>query len=162
MTVVSNTSPLLFLAKIDRLGLLPELYGQLVIPEAVVDEVEAKSTTDTDRIRHWKHQSRIEVRPAPVAIREHLPSDLGAGEQGAIALGLDIQSDLVLLDDQEGRRLARRHELAVTGTIGVLVEAHERGAVASLQQELDRLVDAGLWISEAFYERLLEDIDDSP
>jgi len=85
---------------------------------------------------------------------------MGPGERTAIALGLELDPDLVLLDDQEGRRIARAHDLTVTGTIGVLVEAREQEHVTSLRRELDRLVDAGLWIGEAFYERLVEEFDE--
>jgi len=162
MTVVSNTSPLIFLVKIDRLPLLSALYEQIVIPRAVIEEIESKSTADTRRIRRWRDQSGIYVRSAPVAALEQLPSDVGSGERAVIALGLDLGPDLVLLDDQEGRRIARDHQLTVKGTIGVLVEAREAGHIASLRSELNRLVDAGLWISEAFYDRLVSEFGEDP
>jgi len=61
----------------------------------------------------------------------------------------------VILDDQEGRRVACERDLSITGTVGVLVEARERGLIPSLRQELDRLIEAGMWIHEAFYHRIL-------
>ena len=85
-----------------------------------------------------------------------LPVDLGPGEREAIALALETAADLVVLDDQAGRRLARARGLQVTGTVGVLVEARARGLLPALRPELDRLRAAGLWLAEAFYQRLCQ------
>ncbi len=63
----------------------------------------------------------------------------------------------MILDDQEGRRVACERGLSITGTVGVLVEARERGLIPSLRQELDRLIEAGMWIREAFYHRILQE-----
>ncbi|MCS3827466.1 hypothetical protein GGP85_002936 [Salinibacter ruber] len=73
---------------------------------------------------------------------------MGAGERAAIAIARDLGADLVVLDDERGRKEARRHGLNVTGAIGVLIEAKERALVSSMRSELDRLVEAGLWIDE--------------
>jgi len=142
--IVSNTSPLIFLAKIDRLALLSALYGQAIIPQAVIDDIEAKETADTERIRGWRNRSSARDQSATATVQKQLPSDMGSGERAAIGLGLELGLDLVLLDDQEGRRVARTHDLTVTGTIGGLVEDHGQGHITSLRRELDRLVDARL------------------
>lgn len=83
--------------------------------------------------------------------------DLGSGEREAIALAIETRADLVVLDDQKGRRVARERGLSVTGTIGVLVEARERGVIPSIRHELDRLIEAGIWLDEAFYHRILKE-----
>lgn len=83
--------------------------------------------------------------------------DLGSGEREAIALAIETRADLVVLDDQKGRRVARERGLSVTGTIGVLVEAREGGVIPSIRHELDRLIEAGIWLDEAFYHRILKE-----
>jgi predicted nucleic acid-binding protein len=156
MTVVCNTSPLLVLAKIQRLGLLTQLYARLVIPGAVVDEVGAKAAAAAAQIQALVATPRVTVQRATPQTLAGLPVDLGPGEREAIALALEIAADLVVLDDQVGRRLARARGLQVTGTVGVLVEAWSRGLLPALRPELDRLRDAGLWLADAFYQRLCQ------
>jgi uncharacterized protein len=156
MTVVCNTSPLLVLAKIQRLGLLTQLYARLVIPGAVVDEVGAKADDAAAQIQALVATPPVTVQRATPPTLAGLPVDLGPGEREAIALALEIAADLVVLDDQVGRRLARARGLQVTGTVGVLVEARSRGLLPALRPELDRLRDAGLWLADAFYQRLCQ------
>ncbi|WP_423824458.1 DUF3368 domain-containing protein [Salinibacter ruber] len=60
-------------------------------------------------------------------------------------------------DDERGRKEARRHGLNVTGATGVLIEAKERALISSMRSELDRLVEAGLWIDESLYDRVLRE-----
>ena len=158
MTVTCDTSPLLVLAKTERLELLGTLYDAVWIPSAVLEEVTDPDRSDSRTIRQWTgNESSVTVHPVAKAVRESIPEDLGEGERAAIALAVARGADLVILDDQEGRRAARAEGLAVTGTIGVLIEAREAGHIDSLRVALDQAVDAGLWISETFYERILRE-----
>jgi predicted nucleic acid-binding protein len=118
-----------------------------VIPGAVVDEGGAKADDAAAQI-----QALVATPPTLAG----LPVDLGPGEREAIALALEIAADLVVLDDQVGRRLARARGLQVTGTVGVLIEARSRGLLPVLRPELDRLRAAGLWLADAFYQRLCQ------
>jgi predicted nucleic acid-binding protein len=67
---------------------------------------------------------------------------------------------MIVLDDQQGRNVARERNLAVTGTIGVLIEAKGRDMIPSVRRELDLLIEAGMWIDEAFYHRILQEFDE--
>ena len=156
MNGVCNTSPLLVLAKIQRLDLLTQLYARLVIPRAVFDEIGAKADDAAAQIQALVATPRVTVQRATPQTLAGLPVDLGAGEREAIALALETAADLVVLDDQAGRRLARARGLQVTGTVGVLVEARARGLLPALRPELDRLRAAGLWLAEAFDQRLCQ------
>jgi hypothetical protein len=155
MIAVSNTSPLILLAKIRRLDLLCQLYHHIVVPTSVLAEVTAKSTNEAERIKLLVRSGQCQVRQASAQAVKDLPDDLGSGERETIALALETRADLVILDDQRGRRSACEQGLTVTGTVGVLVEAKWRGLIPSLRQDLDRLVEAGMWMNEAFYHRLL-------
>lgn len=162
MTVVCDTSPLIVLAKTGRLELLSVLYEAVWVPHSVLAEVKVQDRPDTEAIQRWSHEdARVSVhQPADSSLRG-VPEELGAGERAAIALALERDADWVILDDREGRRMARAKGVRVTGTIGVLVEARAGGHIDSLRAELDRVVEAGLWISEAFYDRLIQEFDES-
>lgn len=156
MNVVCNTSPLLVLANIQRLGLLTQLYARLVIPGAVCDEIGAKADDAAAQMQALVATPLVTVQRATPQTLAGLPVDLGPGEREAIALALETAADLVVLDDQAGRRLARARGLQVTGTVGVLIEARSRGLLPALRPELGRLRDAGLWMADAFYQRLCQ------
>ncbi|WP_318567688.1 DUF3368 domain-containing protein [Salinigranum marinum] len=84
-----------------------------------------------------------------------LARELDVGEAAAITHAIEQEADLVLLDEREGRKAARRHGLDVTGVIGVLLRGVEDGTV-ELRTELDRLRNAGFWISDELYTEALE------
>lgn len=92
---------------------------------------------------------------SPIVL-EQIPAELGAGEREAVALATEHSAALVILDDLQGQRVAQERGLRCTGTVGVLVEAKARQLIPSLRPELERLRKAGIWLSEAFYKRLLE------
>lgn len=157
MRVVCNTSPLILLAKIGRLDLLPQLYEEVVIPASVLHEIRAKRGTEARSIGALVRSHKFRLRRATRRALKALPADLGAGEREAIALAVELGADLVVLDDQQGRQVARETGLSVTGTIGIFLEAWKRSMIPSMRRELDRLIEAGMWIDEAFYHRILQE-----
>ena len=157
MKIVCNTSPLILLAKIGRLDTLIRLYSELMIPKAVADEIGIKPGKENDQVQALLKKGTLQLGQVSEKILAELPIDLGRGEREAIALAIDSGSDLVILDDQQGRLVSRDKGLSVTGTVGVLIEAKERGFVPSLRSEIDRMIEAGMWISEVFYHRILKE-----
>lgn len=160
MRVICDTSPLILLAKIGRLELLFQLYGQVVVPVSVLDEIRGRSTEETTAIESLVENQALEIQRGSPEALERVPADLGAGEREAIALAMETEADIVVLDDREGRRVARERDLPVTGTIGILIEARARDMIPSVRRELDRLIEAGMWIDEAFYHRILHEFDE--
>ena len=156
MIVVSNTSPLTNLAAIGQLGLMPLLFKQIHIPDAVWQELHAGDVV-------WP--GHAEVDAAPWIVRDRVPAshllselmaDLGPGESEAIALALDLQADLVLLDEKEGRRKAQRVGLRAMGVGGVLLAAKAQRHLADVRPCLDGLRQiAGFYLSETVYQALL-------
>lgn len=84
-----------------------------------------------------------------------LGRELDAGESATLAYAVRNDADLVLIDEREGRNAARRHGLAVTGVVGIVLRADRDGRI-DLRQELDALRAAGFWISDDLYEEVLE------
>jgi len=106
MTAVVNTSPLVALTKVGRLGLLPMLYGDVVVPQAVVDEVLAKRELVTAELQRPVDRSSARAAENRALFRT-LTLDLGPGEAEAIALAAEMNGALLVMDGADGRRVAR-------------------------------------------------------
>jgi predicted nucleic acid-binding protein len=127
VTVVSDTSPLNYLALIDLSGILPALFGDVLVPDAVHREL--RSPAAPAKVTAWLNSSPPWLH---IRVVSEVPSELrslGAGEREAIALAESVQGGLVLLDEKKARDLARRRGLAVAGTLGLLELAASRGLV---------------------------------
>lgn len=135
MIVVSNTSPLNYLALIDLTELLPTIFGHVVVPEAVLREL--RSPAAPAKVVAWINSSPVWLESRSVVVPTDLKS-LGPGEQEAIALAELLTDSLVLLDEKKARQVARERGLPVAGTLGVLDTAAKRGLV-DLPDALDRL-----------------------
>lgn len=157
MTIVCDTSPLLLFARADRLGLLPALYQTVVVPGAVLQEVNVQADEPARQIQVHVQQDVFQRKEARGKSLDAVGENMGRGERAAIALARELDAELVVLDDEQGRTEARRHGLSITGSIGILIEAKERDVIASMRRELDRLVEEGLWIDEQLYDRVLRE-----
>ena len=152
MIVVSNTSPLIALARAGRLDLLQAIHGEIIVPDAVFNEITVAGAGEPGA-HEVATMSWIKRQPAlNRQLVNALGLDLDAGEAEAIALAMECQADLILLDERMGRHAAQRMGLKVTGTLGILIAAKDRGLLASVRPLLDALrADAGFWIGEALY-----------
>lgn len=136
--VFVDTSPLQYLHQLDLLKLLPDFYGEVHVPEAVVREIAAGRTLGV-ALPELSTLPWIKVpRVASLAVLP-LVSDLGAGEREVLALALEADDPLVILDDALARRVARRLDLTMTGTLGLLLKAKREGRIEYLEPLLDRL-----------------------
>lgn len=127
MRVVSDTSPLCYLLLIDQIDLLPGLFEKVLIPEAVAEELSHPAADR--RIRDW-----IVTPPAWIGVLEapKPPSELNRldrGESEAISLAVSLKADLVILDERKAREAAEVRGLSVTGLLGLLGLASDRGLV---------------------------------
>ena len=158
MTVVSNASPLINLARIGNLDLLRHLYSELVIPEAVWHQVVIEGAGQPGAAQ-VKASDRIKVQVAgDKRLVRVLRQELDAGEAEAIVLALEREADLLLMDERSGRETARHLGLRYAGLIGVLLEAKRRRLIPAIKPQLDILRDiAGFRIGAALYLRVLRD-----
>jgi predicted nucleic acid-binding protein len=125
MIVVADTSPLNYLILIKAVHVLEPLYGRVVVPRAV--EQELMDSAAPAAVRNWMNQRPdwLEVRPNPA--RDATLGFLDLGESAALTLAELIQADRLLIDDLAGRAEAERRGMPVTGTLGVLADAHMAG-----------------------------------
>jgi predicted nucleic acid-binding protein len=136
--VVADTSPLLNLALIGRLDLLREQFDGVTATEQVWDEL-AAGDDGLDDLRALRDEGFLELVPVEESsLFVELRRELDRGEAAALAYAIDADADLVLLDERDARRVARRHDRSVTGVIGVLLRAAERDRI-DLRDALDRL-----------------------
>ena len=155
--IVSNSTPLIHLARIGELDLLRDCFGKVLIPPAVYDEcvVQGKAYRDAQLIAQADWLETLSVSDRNLVIL--LNADLDRGESEAIALALQQQADLLLLDDAEGRSRARLYGLKHTGTVGILLKAKRDGKLPSLRNALDALQDTGFWLDNRLYRKLLQE-----
>lgn len=148
MRTLSNTSPLLYLHRIGQLGLLPQLYETVTIPPAVRLELQEGRQRGVDVPEPADFSWLLEI---PVRQPALLPlvTDLGRGKSEVIALALEHPGSRVILDDQLGRKIARLNGITVTGTVGVLLKAKQRGLLPRIAPLLQALRESGLWLGES-------------
>jgi predicted nucleic acid-binding protein len=156
VTVVCNTSPITNLAAIAQLDLLYQLYGEILIPQAVYDELTAlqnpvPGTVEVQTLS-WIRVQRV-VNQSQVA---EFRRTVDAGEAEALALALEVSAERVLIDDAAGRAIALELGLTITGVLGVLLMAKQRQLIAAVRPLMDALIaQAGFWVSEELYQRVL-------
>jgi predicted nucleic acid-binding protein len=141
MLAVSNTSPISNLASIGRLELLKSQFSELWIPLGVAEELAAHPDPVAQAmIQNAIRAQWIQIRtPRDSRLLRLLLLQLHRGEAEAIALATDLNADFVLIDEQEGRQLASRTGLAVTGVLGVLLRAKRAGEIAAVKPEMENL-----------------------
>ena len=152
---VVDTSPVIALGRIQCLDLLPGMGSSVLIPEAVLCELEAGLTKEPGRkaILAWARAFR--VRDAPIATSV-AGWDLGAGESQVIALCLSDRSRRCVLDDGEARRCALSLGVPMTGTLGILLRAKRMGMVPRVRPLIERLAVSGYYLDRPLIERVLE------
>ncbi|WP_009630116.1 DUF3368 domain-containing protein [Synechocystis sp. PCC 7509] len=160
MPVVSNTSPILNLAIIGQLELIRQQFGQVQIPLAVLAELkvledrpgskEIQAAVDTGWIKVQEVSSQLSV--------QLLQQVLDRGESEAITLAIDLKADRILLDERDGRKIAKSLGLKVTGVLGILLRAKQEGDLSSLLDAIDALVKtAGFRIAPELLAKVLEE-----
>ncbi len=156
MNVVSNTSPLTNLAAISRFGLLEQLYGRVFIAEGVWSELNAFGHVWPGReevaAATWVSRHTVRNTPLVGALRR----DLDQGEAETIALALELEADLVLMDEREGRHAAQRLGLRTVGVVGLLLDGKQQGLLPEVRHAFDALRIVGFYLSEQVYRRGLE------
>jgi len=148
MTVVSDTGPLIALAKANQLHLLEQLFVQVLIPPAVHREVLAKSGPEAARLDAAldRFVTIVRVPELPPEVKV-ITSRLGDGEKQAIALAFVRGSPLVI-DDRLGRLAARHLHLSTTGTVGILIRAKETALIPAVLPVLTEIRQQGYWLSD--------------
>jgi predicted nucleic acid-binding protein len=154
MLIVADTSPIHYLILIQHDAVLPLLYTQVVIPPAVLGELQDEETPEPVRLRVAHPPAWFEVRAPQQRIAATDMPKLGMGEREAIVLAQELRADVLLIDERDGRRAARSRALAVIGTLGVLEKA-AAGSLIDLPSALARLQATSFYAPPALFEGAL-------
>lgn len=136
-TIISDTSCFIVLAKINELELLHKVYGQVITtPEVATEFGEVlpawiEITSNSDK----RYQQILELQ-------------LDKGEASAIALALEIKDCTIILDDYKARRIAERLGIDITGTLGVIIKAKNKGIIKSIKPFLSKLKNTDFRITD--------------
>ena len=154
MIVVSDTSPLNYLVLIGQDELLHKLFGNVIIPQVVFDELQGKGAPS--QILEWAQDL-----PPWVEIQQtHLTANplldiLDKGEREAILLAQELSADLVLLDDKQARIIALELGITITGTVGILDKAARLGLI-NLETVFQELQRTNFYIAKDLIEKLTD------
>lgn len=153
MIVLSDTSPINYLVLIGQVDVLPQLFGEVVVPPAAHAELQHPNTPGI--VRSW-----AVALPAWLTVRSPLLVDpqirLGKGEAEAISLAIEMKATLLLVDDRRARREAETRGLTVAGTVNVL-EAAARRDLLDLPTAIAALRQTNFHIAERILQRALKD-----
>lgn len=153
MKIFSDTTPIIALSAIGQLKLLPALFGQIHIVEAVLEECAAggKITVPDLRQLEWVIPVMNDSLAQPVS---PLLFELDRGERDTLHFAMTMKADRVLLDEKMGRNLAEYLGLNVTGTLGVLLKAKQMGLIESFSESAEAMRRQGIYFSDALIQRL--------
>ena len=154
MIVISDTTPINHLILVNKIFVLPELLGKVIIPTAVFQELQAENTPKmvkefVENLPGW-----LEIRQPPFLFDEDLDT-LDAGEREAIVLAEELDADILLMDERSGREVALRRNLPVVGTLGILERAAEKGLL-DFAETLQKLKATGFFVAPALEKDFLE------
>ena len=144
-TIIADASCLIVLQNIQELSLLQKLFGEISITEEVEKEFGVV-------LPEW-----IKIKPVQNKIQQNtLNLILDEGESSSIALSLEIDDSLLIIDEKKGRRIAQELRIKTIGTLGVILRAKEKSLIDSIENVLEKLENAGFWISPNLKAKILE------
>jgi predicted nucleic acid-binding protein len=155
MIIVSDTTPISELAKVNYLNLLPKLFGRVVIPQGVYDELTTGWHPAAKLVQKLSWLDVVAVKNRWVVEELQQFSNLDLGESEAIALAEEINADQLLIDEKAARRVAMTRNLPLIGTMGVLLLAKRQGEIENVKKVLDQMQQQGTRISDRLYTQVL-------
>ena len=151
MIVVSDTTPLISLMKINRLNLLEKLYGSVFIPRAVYDELTSNKIyhTDAEIITLSKFIECKEISNKHALSILQAVTNLDLGESEAIILAQELNADVLLMDESKGRKIAQKLNIPLSGVLGILIDCFDAKLLTAseVSECLDILQNSGRRIS---------------
>ena len=170
-TTVSDSTPLILLAKIGRLGILKDLFKMIYIPEAVFNETVSQGKTlhlpDAYIIEKTVGVWIMKTRVTPEIDAEYRFIDtntrLGRGEIEALKLCKQLNATYFLSDDNEARKTSKILGIKPIGTCGTVIQAHRQDYITKKEalQTIDDLIHAGLRLNIILYKRILLELEDN-
>ena len=147
--IISDTSCLILLYKIDELGLLKALSEKVYITKIIEKEFGTS-------LPAW-----IKIKsPCDNHYQQILEMELDKGEASAIALSLEIDNAILIIDDYKGRRVAEKLSLKYSGTFGLILRSKQEGIVSSIRPILNKIAKTNFHFSDNLFETILKEADE--
>ena len=158
--VIVDSTPLIARCNIGKLDILKKLYGEIIIPLAVYNEISAKGDSickkEVDASLEWIQIGQIKNNLAKLMYKTQLHD----GEVEVMILAQEENADLVIIDDKNAKKHAKYLKLNVTGTLGVLIKAKQLGFIQTLKPLLYELSNSGIYISSELIQLCLKQVNE--
>lgn len=160
MIVVSDTTPIISLIKINRLDLLKELFNEVLIPDAVFREL-TTNTVFANEAQIVRTSSFLKVS----SVQNHKAlqllqavSGLDDGESEAIILADELKASVLVMDEKKGRKVAQKMGIQITGTVGILIQAYDEKKVTAdeIKSYLTQLKNSNIRLSDSLIQQALD------
>jgi predicted nucleic acid-binding protein len=152
---VVNASPIITLAKIERINLLPQLCDEMVIPQGVADEIQQGGYND-NALTWIRTEGQSFVKPS-IGIDPVVASwDLGPGKSHVLSWSVRHPGYEAILDDRAARKAANILQVPVRGTLSIIVLAKQEGCISSAKAEVEKLIESGFRVGADVLLRVLE------
>lgn len=166
--ILSNSSPLIYLAKLGKLGILKELFKEIIIPKEVYEEVVIKGKEekffDALKVENSVKEGWLKVREVVIDKEiEILAPEIDLGEIELISLARKLNPHLILIDDASARTIAESFGFNVKGTLYILLTAYKKKIIdkTEIRDLINRIIVSGFRISQELYIRLMEELEKS-
>ncbi|MFC2141085.1 DUF3368 domain-containing protein [Acidobacteriota bacterium] len=161
--VISNASPIINLAIIGRLNLLKTFWGKIYVPEAVWKEVvidgEDKAEVAEIKKADWISVEKVKDQNLTLLLMQNLDK----GEAEAIALAIEKNADIILLDETDAREAADIYRIEKTGVLGILLLAKLKNEIPNLKHEIEKLKTiADFWLKDSLIQSVLREAGEIP
>ena len=158
--VIVNTTPLIALCHVGMLAILKDIYGEILIPQAVYRELSEKKESickkQVDASLDWIHVEMIENQMA----KSMFKTQLHDGEVEVMILAKEKNADIVIIDDANAKKHAKYLKLPVTGMLGVLIKAKQEGYISELKPIIQEMIAKNIYISENLMKLCLEQVNE--
>lgn len=149
--IVSDTSCIGYLIQINSLNLLQAIYGEIIIPKAVNDEI-LQLENKGHSLLEFKSSEWIHIYPANnISNVKEYQYVLDQGELQAISIAIDLHADLLIIDEKLGRIVATSMGFEITGLVGILITAKSMNLIPAVKEKLDEVISLGCRISKKLY-----------
>jgi predicted nucleic acid-binding protein len=155
MIIVADTTSISELAKVNYLNLLPKLFGRVIIPQGVYDELKTGQHPAAKIVQELSWLDVVAVNNRLVVEELQKVGNLDLGESEAIALAEEMGADQLLIDEKAARRVAMARNLPLIGTMGILLLAKRQGELENVKDILDQMQQQGTRISNRLYHQVL-------
>jgi len=153
--IISNTTPISNFLNLGQLNLLKQLLEKIHIPQAVFQEIDTHFSENEEWQQALQKNFIIVHQIKEHKYSNHFFANLHSGEAEALCLYLEKNAQICLLDDKDARSYAEIHNIKITGTLGLLIQAKKKGYIQSVKLSMNELKHYHFWINEAMYNKVL-------